>query len=183
MVDGKSSARCRWCGCLGTKTTHHENLRIYSFLYAMWNSYCSSNQQKMINWRYFLNEIRPIMSFIESQVAKGNSFYNYKSEIHMLFHYMICMRGVPHSLNDLHTTVIRQIKGSNQGFLKFSSPSSCTDYVTGTFGKFTANRLIFPILQNYPGSGKKLRQLWEIMFLRIVFTKRARVALKFVGKC
>ena len=190
MINGKSFAGCRWCGYLGTKITNRENLRIYWFLYAMWNSYCISNQQKMINWRDFLNEIRPIMSFIESQVAKVNSFCNFigtnRSQIYMLFHYMICMRGVPHSLNDLHTTVVRQTKSFLSKeclYLKVLSHSSCTDYVTGTFMKFMVNRLILLILQYYPGSGKKLRQLWEIMFLRIILTKRARVTLKFVGKC
>lgn len=190
LFNRNSFARCRWCGYFGIKATHRDHPELHWFLYAMWNSYCSSNPQKMINWRDFLNEIRPIMPFIESQVAKGNSFCNFivknRDEIYMLFHCMICMRGVPHSLNDLHTTVVRQTKSflsKERLYLKVSSPSSCTDYVTGTFMKFTANRLILPILQYYLGSGKKLRQLWEIMFLRIVLTKRARTTLKFVGKC
>ena len=180
MVDGKSLARCRWCGLPGRKTTLHkqnyeDKPELYWFLYAMWDSYCCSNPQKRINWRDFLTEIRPIMPFIKSQVAKGISFYNFidrnRGEIHMLIQYMMCMRGVPHLLFDLHTIVVRRnnvFLFKDHLYLKVMSPSSCTDYVAGTFMKFTANRLILPILQYYPRSGKRLRELWKILFLQMI---------------
>lgn len=182
-INGKSKALCRWCGSYGEKeTVRMENIDLPFFLLGMWDSYARTNPnpQKMINWRNFLNEIRPIMPFIQSQAERKIPFNEFMCEsTHYLYMYIMCMRGVPHSLIDLSTNVVEKTKdfiSKNQ----FASRKSSIDFVTANFMKFTANRLLLPILEYSPKSKKILMRMWETIFLRIVFTKRARKIQKIL---
>lgn len=184
-VNGKSVALCRWCGSYsGKETVRSRDINIYRqfFLFGMWNSYARTNPdpQKMINWGTFLNEIRSIKPFIQSQAERNMSFTEFMRESkHNIRMYMMCMRGVPHSLRDLHTNVVEKTKGFLSRNQSMTSKSRI-DFVTANLMKFTANRLILPILEYSPTSEKILMKMWETIFLRIVFTKHVRNSQKIL---